>query len=67
MTTTSSNNSPGSPPGSHDGLARFPQLLVAPALLAIIWNSLFGRFAPLDIRELMHAHLDLIFGERNAT
>jgi AcrR family transcriptional regulator len=52
---------------SHDALARFPQLLVAPALLAIIWNSLFERFAPLDIRELMHAHLDLIFGERNAT
>ena len=52
---------------SHDALARFPQLLVAPALLAIIWNSLFERFAPLDIRELMRAHLDLVFGERNAT
>jgi AcrR family transcriptional regulator len=52
---------------SHDAVARFPQLLVAPALLAIIWNSLFERFAPLDIRELMHAHLDLIFGERDAT
>lgn len=52
---------------SHDALARFPQLLVAPALLAIIWNSLFERFTPLDVRELMHAHLDLLFGERNAT
>jgi len=52
---------------SRDALARFPQLLVAPALVAIIWNGLFGRFAPLDIRDLMRAHLDLLFGERSAT
>jgi AcrR family transcriptional regulator len=52
---------------SRDALARFPQLLVAPALVAIIWNGLFGRLAPLDIRELMRAHLELLFGERSAT
>ena len=51
----------------HDALARFPQLLVAPALLAVIWNGLFGRFAPLEVRELMRAHLDLLFGDRSAT
>jgi len=50
----------------HDALARFPQLLIAPGLVAILWNGLFGRFAPLDVRDLMRAHLDLIFGERNA-
>jgi hypothetical protein len=50
----------------HDALARFPQLLVAPALLAILWSGLFGRFAPLDVRELMHAHVDLLFGKRDA-
>jgi AcrR family transcriptional regulator len=52
---------------SRDALARFPQLLVAPAVVAIIWNGLFGRFAPLEIRQLMRAHLDLLFGERSAT
>jgi AcrR family transcriptional regulator len=52
---------------AHDALARFPQLLVAPALMAIIWSSLFERFAPLDVKELMRAHLDLLFGERSAT
>jgi AcrR family transcriptional regulator len=52
---------------SRDALARFPQLLVAPALVAIVWNSLFGRFAPLEVRELMRAHLDLLFGERSTT
>jgi AcrR family transcriptional regulator len=50
----------------HDALARFPQLLIAPGLVAILWNGLFGRQAPLDVGELMHAHLDLLFGERNA-
>ncbi len=52
---------------AHDALARFPQLLVAPCLLAIIWSALFGRFAPLDVRDFMRAHLDLLFGERSAT
>src|SRR5215472_1375742 len=52
---------------SRDALARFPQLLVAPALVAVIWSGLFGRFAPLDIRDLMRAHLDLLFGPRSAT
>jgi AcrR family transcriptional regulator len=50
---------------SSDALARFPQLLVAPALVAIVWNGLFNRFAPLNVRELMRAHIDLLFGERN--
>jgi AcrR family transcriptional regulator len=51
---------------AHDALARFPQLLVAPALMAIIWSGLFERFAPLDVRALMRAHLDLIFSGTNA-
>jgi AcrR family transcriptional regulator len=50
----------------NEALARFPQLLVAPALMAIIWGGLFERFKPLDVRALMHAHLDVLFGERRA-
>ena len=50
----------------HDALARFPQLLVAPGLVAIMWSGLFERFEPLDVRQLMQAHLDLLFGERSA-
>jgi AcrR family transcriptional regulator len=49
-----------------DALARFPQLLVAPALTAIVWEGLFGRFAPLDVRALMRAHIDLLFCESEA-
>jgi AcrR family transcriptional regulator len=51
---------------AHDALARFPQLLVAPALMAIVWRSLFERFQPLDVRELMRAHVDLLFGSGGA-
>jgi AcrR family transcriptional regulator len=49
-----------------DALSRFPQLLVAPGLMAIIWSGLFDRFEPLDIEALMRTHLDLLFGERRA-
>ena len=47
-----------------EALVRFPQLLVAPGLVAIIWSGLFDRFEPLDVAALMRAHLDLLFGER---
>jgi AcrR family transcriptional regulator len=46
----------------NDALVRFPQLVIAPGLMAVIWSGLFDRFAPLDVAALMRAHLDLIFG-----
>jgi AcrR family transcriptional regulator len=46
----------------NDALARFPQLLMAPALVALVWSGMFDRFAPLDIRALMRAHVDILFG-----
>jgi AcrR family transcriptional regulator len=49
-----------------EAILRFPQLLVAPGLVAIIWSGLFDRFEPLDVRALMHAHLDLLFGKAKA-
>src|SRR5215470_3657525 len=45
-------------------LAKFPQIMVAPAMIAVIWQSLFARHAPLDAVEMFRTHLDLIFGER---
>ena len=44
-------------------LLDYPQLLVAPGIMAIIWSGLFDRFAPLDIKGLMRVHLDILFGE----
>jgi AcrR family transcriptional regulator len=49
-----------------DALIRFPQLLAAPGILAIVWSGLFERHDPLDVRALMRAHLDLLFGEGKA-
>jgi AcrR family transcriptional regulator len=46
-------------------LSRFPQILVAPAIVAVIWKSLFERHSPLDAIEMFRVHLDLIFGERS--
>jgi AcrR family transcriptional regulator len=51
----------------NDALVRFPQLVVAPGMMAIVWSGLFDRFAPLDVAALMRAHLDLIFGAGDAS
>jgi len=51
---------------SHSSLARFPQLIAAPAITAIIWTGLFDRFEPLDVRELLRAQMNILFGERKA-
>jgi len=51
----------------QEGLKRFPQIVVAPAIVAVVWQGLFGRHAPLDANEMLRVHLDLIFGERRTT
>jgi hypothetical protein len=43
-----------------DELARFPQLAMAPALLAILWTNLFNRFDPLDVEGMLEAHIRLL-------
>jgi AcrR family transcriptional regulator len=48
------------------GLKDFPQIVIAPAMVAVIWQGLFARHAPLDASAMLRVHLDLIFGERRA-
>ena len=50
----------------NDSLVRFPQLLGAPGIVAIVWSGLFERWAPLDVEAFMRAYLDLIFGKGRA-
>ena len=45
-----------------DALARFPQLIVSPALMAIVWNGLFDKFEHLDVAEMARAHVGILFG-----
>jgi AcrR family transcriptional regulator len=51
----------------NQALTRFPQIVVAPALVAVIWQGLFGKQAPLDAVAMLKVHIDLIFGERSST
>jgi AcrR family transcriptional regulator len=51
----------------NEALARFPQIVVAPAMVAVIWQGLFGKHAPLDAMAMLKVHLDLIFEERRTT
>jgi AcrR family transcriptional regulator len=49
-----------------DALVRFPQLLAAPGIVAIIWSGLFDRFEPIDTRAMMRAHFDVLLSPRSA-
>ena len=49
---------------TSDAAARFPQLIVAPLMLAVIWDGLFGKMHPLDMPKLLDAHLELLSGRR---
>jgi len=50
---------------SDDTLLRFPQLLGAGSVLAIVWHGLFDRFEPLDVRAMMRAYFHrLLLSER---
>jgi AcrR family transcriptional regulator len=50
----------------NDALVRFPQLLGAPGIVAIIWSGLFDRWAKIDVEAFMHAYMDLVFAGRAA-
>ncbi len=50
----------------HKALIEFPQLLAAPLLVAIIWNSVFGALSPLDARAMLKAHIDILLDREGA-
>jgi AcrR family transcriptional regulator len=52
---------------SNPAIIKHPQLVVAPAMIAVIWHGLFGKFAPLDVKAMFDVHIDLIFGPGRAT
>jgi AcrR family transcriptional regulator len=43
-----------------DGLAAFPQLVVAPLILAVVWDGLLGAIEPLDVKELLDVYRRLL-------
>jgi AcrR family transcriptional regulator len=49
---------------ADDALIRFPQLIGAPGVIAIVWSGLFDKFEPLDVRGMMQEQLNYLFGTR---
>jgi AcrR family transcriptional regulator len=47
---------------ADDALLRFPQLLGAATVMAVVWQGLFDRFEPLDARAMIRAYFDRLFG-----
>jgi len=41
-------------------LRDYPQLIIAPALMAVIWRSLFERHHHLDTDALLATHIELL-------
>jgi AcrR family transcriptional regulator len=45
---------------SAPALIQYPQLLVAPLIVSVIWDGLFGRMHPLDVEGMLKAHARLL-------
>jgi AcrR family transcriptional regulator len=43
-----------------EGLPRFPQLVIAPLILAVVWDGLFAAIEPLDVEGLLAVHRELL-------
>jgi AcrR family transcriptional regulator len=43
-----------------EAASRYPQLIVAPLLLAVIWDNLFAKMHPLDVNGLLRAHREVL-------
>ncbi|MEP9377474.1 TetR/AcrR family transcriptional regulator [Aquabacter sp. CN5-332] len=45
---------------TSDAAMRFPQMVFAPALTSVVWNSVFGHLSPLDARAFIHAYMEVL-------
>ncbi|WP_072396270.1 TetR/AcrR family transcriptional regulator [Hyphomicrobium sp. CS1GBMeth3] len=50
-----------------DAVARYPQLVAAPLLVAVIWDALFARIEPLDVAAFFRAHREVLTGKKRRT
>jgi AcrR family transcriptional regulator len=46
-----------------DGAARFPQLVVAPLIVSVIWDGMFAKIDPLDVGGMLRAHRQVLAGK----
>ncbi|MFG1412587.1 TetR/AcrR family transcriptional regulator [Xanthobacter sp. VTT E-85241] len=45
---------------TSDAAVRFPQIVIAPAMTSLVWNSLFAHIAPLDVRAFIQTYRDVL-------
>jgi AcrR family transcriptional regulator len=45
---------------ASDDLPAYPQVVVAPLLLAVVWDGLFGNIQPLDVKGLLEVYRRLL-------
>jgi AcrR family transcriptional regulator len=45
---------------ASDAVHKFPQLVVAPMIAAVIWQRLFDAYDPLDVAGLVDAHVETL-------
>lgn len=45
---------------TSDAAMRFPQMVFAPAMTSVVWNSLFGHLSPLDVRAFVTTYMDVL-------
>ncbi|MBX3536048.1 MAG: TetR/AcrR family transcriptional regulator [Chelatococcus sp.] len=45
---------------ASDTLQRFPQIIAAPLLVSVIWQSLFEPFEPLDTEAFLNSYIDML-------
>lgn len=45
-------------------LADYPQLLMAPVMMSIVWHGLFERFEPLDVAAMLRVHHQSLMAPR---
>jgi AcrR family transcriptional regulator len=48
---------------ASDAPARFPQLIIAPLLVSVLWDGMFSKIDPLDVGGLLRAHRELLCGK----
>ncbi len=44
----------------NDAAAQMPNIILAPAIMAVIWNMTFGKIQPMDPQDFLEAHIDLV-------
>jgi len=47
---------------AHPSIVKFPQLVFAPLIMAVIWDALFARIEPLELEGLLVVHRQLLLG-----